>query len=133
MKKTLLLILAILMIAAMVMTSCSLEAKALDEEHDSTEESGLGTDYVSNNSNIFYQEGEFWNTYVETLKNTANWFKDNNLEWLGVIAGIIIGIPVSIIMALVYTIFEMVVGVIMIVTGLITIFKESFYLIQSAF
>jgi ABC-type microcin C transport system permease subunit YejE len=117
----------------MVMTSCSLEAKALDEEHDSTEESGLGTDYVSNNSNIFYQEGEFWNTYVKTLKNTANWFKDNNLEWLGVIAGIIIGIPVSIIMALVYTIFEMVAGVIMIVTGLITIFKESFYLIQSAF
>ena len=69
MKKTLLLVLAILMIAAMVMTSCSLKAKALDEEHDSTEESGLGTDYVSNNSNIFYQEGEFWNTYVETLKN----------------------------------------------------------------
>jgi hypothetical protein len=133
MKKIFLLVLTILMIASMMITACELEPKALDEETPTVSEDGSGHDYVSNNNNIFYQEGEFWNNYIETLKNHANWFKENNLEWLGVIAGVIIGIPASIIMALVYTLFEMAAGIVMVFNGIITVFKESFYLIVSAF
>lgn len=133
MKKTFLLVLTILMIASMMITACGLETKALEDETPVASEEEQGHDYVSNNSNIFYQEGEFWNNYVETLKNHANWFKENNLEWLGVIAGVVIGIPASIIMAFVYTLFEMAAGIVMIFNGIVTVFKESFYLIVSVF